>query len=277
MFVKYLWKIYRFDDWIKTFGITLLGLMLAKVVLNPITFLFGILQSLLLFAFVFVFDDFNDFFVEKHHTFIGNLLKKKIISFRQSLVLVLLPLFVSFIVSLIFFSEKYFIIYILFLFFAITYSAPKIRMDDKPFIDLVYNILIFTLLFLQSIFFVQNNFSDADLIFLIWIGGYILSTELIHQLSHRKNDATSTAKFLGVPRTILCAQLSFLLMAIVGIFLFFKFPNLRIFTIGISIFSFARFLYSRRFSSKTDFGKMRNMWGWFEGLVYLVIVFIQAI
>jgi len=270
-------KMYRVRDWIKTFGICILALIVNKIFLNTALFFIAILQSICLFSFLFIVDDFNDALVERGKKSIVQIIEKKKISFQKIMILIFIPFLISFFISIIFFSPIYFVIYLLFLFFAVAYSLPKIRMDDRPFFDVFFNIIFFSLIFIQSVIFAGNSFSNVSFFLLVWFALYIFSLELIHQIAHFSFDSSSTAIFLGKKRTLLLIKLSFILAIVTGVSFFLKFPDLRILAVIMTFFSITRLIYSIRFSEKTDFKKMRDkMGGLVEGILYLLIVLIQS-
>lgn len=270
--IKQIIKIYRVDNWIKTFGICVLGLLMNKSVANFSIFLIGMLQSFMLFSFLYVFDDFNDFLVEKRKKYIGKLVSEGKVSFRFSWFLVLIPLSISLFISLLFYSPNYFTVYLIFIFFVSAYSMPKIRMGDKPFFDVIFNIIFFSLLFIQAILFSNNGISENALFLLLWFGSYVFSLELIHELAHFSKDSSSSARTLGKEATIKMVKASFLAVVLVGIFLLIKFPELKLPALILTISASTRLVYFRNLTTKTDFNKIRNrMGGLLEGIAYAII------
>jgi len=268
-------NLYRVRDWIKTFGIVIIGFVIGKIFLNPLLLLVGVLQSICLFAFLYIVDDFNDSFVEKRKKFIGRLIQKKIIDIKTGFTLVLLPFIISFIIAISSFSKIYFVVYLLYLFFAVTYSISKLRMGDRPFFDVIFNVVFFSLIFVLSVIFAGRSFTETALFILIWFAFYIFSQELIHQIAHYSIDTKSTAKFLGKPETIKLLQISFLLSALAGVFLFYQFANLRIFATVMILFSLVRFVFSVKFSSKTNFEFLRDrIGGLIEAFIYFILLLI---
>jgi 4-hydroxybenzoate polyprenyltransferase len=272
---------YRIKDWIKSLGFSLIGLTTTKLIfMNPFLLLLGIIQSYLLFSFLFSFNDFGDYIVKKEKNFIGRLIKKSVLPKNTVLLLCFLPLVLSTVVLILNFSSYYFIFYLLFVILSIAYSMPKIRLRDVLIVDIICNVLFFSLIFLQSYFFVNTIINTKLFFFLFWIASYIFSHELIHQISHfekdKKSGRISTAIWLGKNNTIHLLKFSFLLPIIFGVLIYFLFSNLKIFAVFMIFFSSVRFLNVNKFNGKKDFKKLRNkLNGTLEGGIYLVLNLLE--
>ena len=269
-------EVYRVKNWAKILGISVIGLLLGVGTAATIFFIVGIIQSILLLSFLFVTDDINDFLVEKRKKYIGSLIVKKKINLRTALLFLLVPLIVSLFIAVAFFSEIYFSLYLLFLFFALTYSLPKVRMGDKPFVDAIYDVILFSLIFLQSLFFANSEFTVASLFFLVWFALYTFALELIHQLDHYKIDIASTAKHLGIGKSIAFVRATFFASVLTALVFVYRFPSTGLLALVMLSFAFFRLVYSRKFSTKTNFGKIRNLLGgWIEGFIYILLILLR--
>jgi 4-hydroxybenzoate polyprenyltransferase len=264
---------YRVKDWIKNLGFSILGLYISTF--NPILLILNLIQTSFLFSFLFSINDFFDHVIHKEKNFIGNLLKQSILSKKLILLFCFLPLFLSIIVLILNFSIQYFIFYSIFVILSIAYSFPKIRLRDKPIIDIICNISFFLLIFLQSYFFVKTIPIIKMYFFLFWIIFYIFSQEITHQLSHFKKDEKtgriSTVILIGKNKSIYILKFSFILPIIFGIVTFYLFPILKVFAIIMIFSNLIRFFYLK-FDEKLKFEKLRNrLGGILEGGFYFLL------
>jgi 4-hydroxybenzoate polyprenyltransferase len=271
-------KLYRAKDWIKSLGFCLLGLNLGFVQYPPLLFL-GLIQSILLFSFLFSFNDFFDYIIHKEKNYIGKIIAESILPKELVFLLCLLPLILSVIPLFLKFSVEYIILYSLFITLSISYSLPKVRLRDIPFIDIICNVFFFSLIFLQSYFFLNSIATPKVYFLLFWIIFYIFSHEILHQIYHFNRDRESgrltTAILLRKKRSINLLKFSFLLPIIFGVLVYSSFPNLEIFAVIMILFSFLRFFYIYSFNEKSDFKKLRNgLYGIFEGGLYFILNFL---
>jgi len=272
--LKDILNFYRMNSWIKSLGLCLLGLTAKEIVIlsNPLLFVLGVVQACFLFSFMYSFHDLSDYISEKRGHFIGNLIKKSILSKKLAFVFSMVPLILSIVILISNFSLNYLIVYLTFIIAVILYAAPKIRLGDIPIVDVVFNILMFSLILLQSYFFVNDLINQKMLFFLIWTIFYIFSLEIIHQISHFKEDKRSTAKFLGLKKSMDLLKMSFLISATFGVFIFISSPSLMIYSLIMIIGSFIRFFYILRINQKADFGRLRNrLGGILEGSLYFIL------
>ena len=265
---------YRVRDWIKSLGFCLLGLITSKkfFLTDTITFFLGILQALFLFSFLFSFNDFWDHMEEGEKNKVGELIKK--FGKKKVFTICILPLLLSLIPLILNFSTTYLVYYSAFIFFSVIYSIPKVRLRNIPFVDIASNISIFTLIFLQSYFFVNQRLTLKAYFFLSWIALYIFSQEILHQISHlskdRAHERETTISILGLRKSLLLLRFSVLLQALAGILILMTYRALLIYGIVMFSFGFFRFIYSCKFGYKTNFEKVRDkMRGIEEGSIYL--------
>jgi len=270
-------ELYRVKNWVKSLGICILGLSALNFAIasNPYMFLLGLAQTFLLFSFLYSLDDFNDYIVEGEKNFIGDLIKNSRISKKPAFALCILPLLLSIYIMVVNFSTNYFIFYIIFVVFSFLYSMPKVRLGDIPIVDAICNIIFFSCIFLLSYFFVNTIMTTKAYFFLIWISIYIFSLEILHQLAHFNKDKISTVKVLGRGKSLAVLKTSFFVSILIGIFFFIMAPELRVFSIVMSVFGSIRFLYVSKMNEKTHFEKFRNkMGGILEGGIYFALLAI---
>jgi len=267
-------RFYRMKDWIKSLGFSILGLSIF--IIDPFLLFLGLIQACFLFSFLFSLNDFFDYLIYKEKNFIGNLINKSVLSKKLILLLCFLPLILSTISLIINFSISYFVFYILFIILSVEYSLPKVRLRDIPIIDVICNVLFFSLIFLQSYFFVSTKIITKLYFFLFWIIFYIFSHEIIHQISHfekdKKSGRISTVILLGKERSIYILKFSFLLPVVFGILVYTLFVDLKLFASIMVLSNLLRFFYIRNFNKKLDFEKSRNnLGGVFEGFAYFIL------
>jgi 1,4-dihydroxy-2-naphthoate octaprenyltransferase len=273
-----IWEFYRMEDWVKVLGIALLGLTtLNYFLLSPLSFFLCISECSLLLAFLFSFNNFEDFLKEGEKNFIGNLIDKRRLSKNLALFLCFLPLILSLIPLYINFSYVHFTLYALFAIFAFGYSAPRIRLRDVPFVDVFCNVVFYYILFFISYFYLNNSITLEAYFYLIWITFFFSTSEILHQIDHfekdRKNKRTSTAIFLGKESTIWLFKSIFLASIVVGLAILVLYPTLRIYAVVLIGSGTLKFIYfGRKISKKTNLQKLRyNMGGMLEGIAYILL------
>lgn len=274
-----IFSFYRIRDWIKSLGFSIIGLSILSK--NPFLFFIGLIQSCFLYSFLFSINDFFDYSIKKEKNYIENLITKKLINKNLALLLCFLPLILSIIPLILNFSFYYLIFYTMFVFFSLVYSIPKIRLRDIAVVDIFCNILFFCLIFIQLYFFVNSKVDSKLYFFLFWIIFYIFSQELIHQLSHFKNDKitgrTSTVILLNKRKSRNILKISFILPIIFGILVYLLLKELELFAIVMIFFNIMRFLYVYKFNENSDFNELRNeLGGTIEGIIYFILILFSA-
>lgn len=278
---KNILSFYRINDWVKSIGFCILGLTATKFlqIINPFLFFIGILQSCFLFSFLFSLNDFFDYIIHKEKNFIGKIIDKSILSKNFVLLLCFLPLLPSITILYLNSSESYLITLLLFIILSISYSLPKIRLRDIPIIDVICNVLFFSLIFLQSYFFVNDIIIPKVYFLLFWIVLYSFSHEILHQISHfemdKRSGRTSTTILLGKKESIVLFKYS-LLLPVLGILFYFLFHGFEVFVGVMILFALMRFFYVLKLNEKSDFKKLRNkLGGILEGGLYLILNILE--
>jgi len=277
--IKYALNFYRAKNWGKALGLCLFGLTAGGFIItaNPFLFFVNVLQSIFLFSFLFSFHDLNDFIVENKKYLIGNLISKSTVPIKAIFFLCSLPLILSIFPLFLNFSVKYLVCYLAFLLLAIFYSLPRIRLGDIPFVDTACIILLFSLIFLQSYFYVNQAITSKFYFFILWIICYYLSLEILHQLSHFENDINSTARILGKRKSISFFKLSFLASSVVSVIICIFFNELRLYAILMLLFGIFRYVFVHKIDEKENFEKLRNrMGGFIEGVIYVIFNILKV-
>jgi 4-hydroxybenzoate polyprenyltransferase len=128
--------------------------------------------------------------------------------------------------------------------------------------------------------YVGSDVEGSPFIFSIIFTLLIATYEVIHQISHRKEDKKANVKSLPVVfgvenslKTIFCIQFSIVFIASFALSL--NFQNNLIF-VGTVIFAFLRIF--QIFLWKKDFSKLRNkIFGLEEGFYYLIFLMVVHI
>jgi len=276
-----IFKFYRVEDWIKSLGYSFLGLNVYEslFITNPLLFFVGMVQSFFLFSFLFSLNDFGDHIVCKEKNFIGNLIQKFILSKNLALLLCLIPLFLSIIPLVINFSINYFIFYLLFVIISFFYSLPGIRFRDIAVVEIICCISFYSLIFLQSIFFVNTKITLVSYFLLSWVILYTFSQEINHQIYHLQKDKKSgrtTMMMLIGNNKLLFLRISFLISVLFGFIIYIFFSTLRIFTAIMIFFGLIRFLYVYKFNEKSNFKRLKDkLGGIIEGVLYFLLIFLK--
>jgi len=197
----------------------------------------------------------------------------------SSLLPALAAVFISFFVSV-----KIVLIVVSFITLFSLYSMKPIRLKRYWFFSLPINtICLGVLLFLLGYFFVSNDINLISLTFLTIYSSFIFSSEIIHQIAHKKDDEkegiSSFPIVFGVKTSLKLVQfIQLALMTFVGYLIIIDIKTNFIFIPAI-IFSFLRVIKIRSLSLRTtNFSKLReNIYGVHEGLAYVLILFLKAI
>ena len=260
-------RFYRFRDWVKNLGLSLLAYTTNEI--PPIPFLLlNLFQSSLLLSYLFSINNFFDYKILREKNYISSL---KIENWKK-VILCIFPILILIPTIFIKNNSAFIIMILFFIFLSTIYSAPP-RLRDRAFFDVLANCLIFTLLYLQSYFFSNTklNFNSIFFIFIIFL--YFLFQEFLHQLTHFKSDKKSgrkkTVVFLGFERSLSLLKKLPLIYCFFAIFLFL-FTNNLIFFIML-IFNLLRLNRIKEISKNSDFSYLRDhVYGAYEFIAYLL-------
>lgn len=137
-------------------------------------------------------------------------------------------------------------------------------------------ICIGALSFLIAYFSMINIISYKALMFVLIFSSYIFSTELIHQISHRKKDKKAGIKSFpgvyGIRNSLGFFQIVQLIVIASSLYLLYSNFYLNVIFFGTILFSLLRILKVKNLNIKeADFEKMRDhMYGLYEGVYYLL-------
>jgi 4-hydroxybenzoate polyprenyltransferase len=95
-----------------------------------------------------------------------------------------------------------------FVFFAITYSVPKIRIRNKPFLGFLWNPFLALSIF-AGVFLIYSKLNYEFLIIAVGISLFYFFSEILHQLDHYEIDKQKGRKTIAT-KTGIKAVLSFL-------------------------------------------------------------------
>jgi len=271
-------KFYRVKDWIKNLGIVLLGILVAKNL--EIDILKGIIAFLLssfLLAYAFSLNDYSDWLFGKERNYMSQLKTKK----RNKLILIVFPLIISLFISLIFFAHEVMIIISFFLFVILYtfYSYPPRWKKNWKFSLFINAFCLGTLLLFIGYFSQSSNPNWWLFMFSFIYFSYLLSSEVLHQISHIRRDKKANIKSFpiifgikGSVQLIELIQFIVIVFSISGMIASQKlFPILLVTT----IFSVFRIFRVKRIKTHKDANYLRNkMGGIYEGIFYLLILLL---
>jgi len=248
-------RFYRVRDWIKNLGIPLIGMFLASPF--NLSFILPLVQFSLAYSFAFSINDTFD------------LNKRK----KLYLLVSLIPLFILF-PMLQFNSTLSLLFILLFVFLFFLYSVPVMQLKRHFIFSIPINSLcIGAFTFLGSYFFFSATIHFKEIILSTFFTCLIAIYEIIHQISHMRNDKKSNLLSLPVVigirnsmKTAIAIQIFVLLVSIFSLIVNF-WSNL-IF-VGSIMFSFLRI---RRLQSwRQNISKLRDrIFGLEEGIFYLL-------
>lgn len=271
-------KVYRVKSWIKNLGIPLLAFLLNKE--NNISMLLSVLaHESLLFAHAFSINDFFDFKLMNENNYISNQIKKGESEVKY-LILTILPLLPALVFTL-FLPTSVLIFSFLFVLFFDSYSCPPTRLKRHWFPSFLINpVAISTLPFLTVYFLFSNTLTTQALLFLIIFFAYILSSEILHQIAHRKKDKKgkiqSFPNIYGIKNSLKLFQAIQVFLALISVYFLFTDFFSHSFLLLTIFFSLLRIVKIRNINiRRTNFEKIRNeIYGMQEGICYLVWLLI---
>lgn len=229
--------------------------------------------SSIFLAYAYVFS-INDFFDYK----IGYERKVKVIHNKNiTFFMIIFPLLILFI-TLPFTPFVSLIFLLLFLILFSLYSIPPFRLKKHFISSLTINALsIGAFSFLGSYFFAKQTIDLKTLIFPAVFTMLMLIYEIIHQISHMKNDKKDKIKSLplsiGIEKSLKAAIIiQLLILVIAGMALLIGSWNILLF-LGTFIFSILRIWRIK--SSKNKYPEIRNkIFGLEEGIYYFAVLIL---
>jgi 4-hydroxybenzoate polyprenyltransferase len=273
-----IFELYRIKDWFKNLGICLLAIVLSASKLNLLYFL-PIVQFSLAYSFVFSLNDYFDYKISQEKNFVQIIIRKG--SKEKSL---LLKIFFPLIILIPTFwlnSFNSLLFLLLFLLLSSIYSLPKFGLKKNFLFSIPANSFsIGAFSFLSSYFFVSEKLDFKGIMFTVIFILLIAIYEIIHQISHIKEDKKSKIKSLpvvfGVQKSLKIAIfIQSLILTIALISLLMNFWSNLVF-LGTVVFSILRIFRIRRW--KNDFSKLRTkIFGFEEGSFYLIVISLRYI
>jgi 4-hydroxybenzoate polyprenyltransferase len=272
-------KFYRVKDWIKNPGITLLGILISENLnINILKGFIALLLSSFLLAYAFSLNNYCDWNFSKERNYISRLKTKK----RNKLILVSIPLIISFLVVLIFFLYEIMMI-ISFLLFVILYTfysfPPRLKKNWK--FSLFINAFCLGMLLLFIGYFSQTSNPKWGLfVFSFIYFSYLLTSEILHQISHIRKDKRAKIKsfpvLFGIRKSIQLIQLvQFIVVGFFGTLITVSQKILLLPSIVI-IFSILRIFRVKKIKHHNDAYRLRNkLYGIHEGIFYLFLLVIN--
>jgi len=260
-------ELYRVREWIKNLGIVLIGLISSGK--SPLSFFLPLISASLLLSHSFSLNDLYDSkFGESNK--MSKFSKKK--GLKKAKLIIFFPLILSFFFSLIN-NPLTLIIAIIFSLLFFIYSAPP-RLRNWWYFSIPINIICLgPLLFFLGFFPNENIFSFPSLGILINISIYLLLSEIIHQVSHKKRDKKMLVKSIIFKFKIKKIKIILLITCFCGVIL-----NLILAFYNI-LFVIILILWSRKFkkilrTNEERIGNLRNQISFIpEGLIILMILF----
>lgn len=273
--LNFLIEFYRIKDWIKNLGIFLLAFATVSFKGLTISHILILAYGGLLFSYAFSINNYYDSLLANEKNFITFLVNKKKVSRRMVFALCILPL-APLLVFIFLLQSILFALFSLFLIFLATiYSAPPLRLRDKPFFDVCINSVFFPLFYTQTILFFSYFSLEALMLTIILVFNFGLY-ELIHQMCHfdadKKTGRITTAIKMGSGTTILIIKYMPLVF-IFSILPFLLVGNRKISTLLLGTWSFNLFrVYQfRNLSVNSSFKKLRSNVFLGEGIYYLIV------
>jgi 4-hydroxybenzoate polyprenyltransferase len=272
-------KFYRTRDWIKNLGITFIGILASENVnINLHKGIIALLLSSFLLAYAFSLNDYFDWKIGKEKNYMSRLKIKK----KKKIILILFPLFLSIFFLLTFFIDKLMILLAFFLFFFLytLYSSPP-RLKKTWKYSLFANAFCLGIaLFWIGYFSQVNHLNKAFFIFSFFHFSYILTCEIIHQISHMRKDKIGRIESFpiafGIKNGVQLAQS--VQYAVIGFSLTWMLLQQKIFLISLSMmfFSMFRILKIKKINNISVASRLREkMYGMHEGLFYSFLLFIN--
>lgn len=271
-------RLYRVKGWCKNLGITLIGFLINSGI--KIELLTPLLVASLAQAYAFSINDFYDFQETEEQNFLGNLIKEGKFSKRKGLFFCLLPGIISLVLSA-FLGLWVLLTNLLFISLYTFYSRPLARLKkDWKFSLPINTICLGVLLFLLGYFTGGIRLKAYGIVFLLIFASYILLSELIHQISHKREDKRAGIKSFpiefGNELTLKVGKLTQLVPIIFSLYMILLDPFKKFFFLGVIIFSLLRILKLFKVKGKDEsFKELRNsLYGISEGIYLLFVAFI---
>jgi 4-hydroxybenzoate polyprenyltransferase len=272
-------KFYRVKDWIKNLGIILIGILASENLnVNIQKGTIALLLSSFLLAYVFSLNNYFDWKLGRERNYISELKIKK----RNKLALILLPLFLSLFLVLIFFIYEIRMV-TAFLLFSVLYTfyslPPRLKKSWKY--SLFINAFCLGPLLLWIGYFSQtNNIHKTFFIFSFIYFSYLLTSEVIHQISHIKRDKIAKIEsfpiVFGIKKGVKLAQLIQFIVIVFSIILMLLKQKLLLIPLAMIAFSLLRILKIRKINNYRIAYKLREkMCGTHEGVFYFSILLLN--
>lgn len=209
MFLTKVYQFYRIKDWPHLLGLIILGLAAAREPLPPQTFIFLMAVGCSYLAHGYSINDIYDDQI------------KGLLSRNSALLLSYFSLLICLILCL-FHSIQYFSIALFGHLAGWFYSAKPFRFKNKLWLDLIFNSLALTPLFLLG-YLLNRQLSHDALYLAIYIFIYFIPVQLLHEINDDQIDIqfhqNNSFQILGIRKTMIVSIATLLLLFIYSIIL----------------------------------------------------------
>jgi 4-hydroxybenzoate polyprenyltransferase len=240
--------------------------------------LFLLIPIALTFAYSFVINDYFDHIIFKEKNYLKNIVKS--LGKKKTLFLSILPLAGIFVFFAFFSSFLPTALLGTIIIFYTLYSVPPFQLKRNYIFSLVINSLSIGVLPFLFVLSFYGIYPEQALAFSILFFIYIFFHEIIHQISHFKNDKRNGIKSLpavyGLKSSILVAKTSLITSVLVGTFFILINPSSNFIFIITVLFSLYRLLrLSKLPLDYQRFSLLRNrFYGIQEGITYLIVILL---
>ena len=198
--IKKWFGFYFRNDWVKATGLVLLGFVggsSPSIIqnLNSFGVYLNLVAGSLLLCYARILNDYFDAKIDREENHITPFTNK----YKNVLILFLLhlPLIIACCIFYVTTPNLYAsIAFGLFVFFATTYSIPKIRIRNKPVLGFLWNPFLALSIFAGS-FLTYSKVNYEFLILAVGISLFYFFSEILHQLDHYKNDKQKGRKTIA--------------------------------------------------------------------------------
>lgn len=165
---------YGFKDWIIALGLVSLGYVFSAKSFFPGKEIYpGVLILSLFLAYGYSFNRLCDKPIE--------------VSWRKKCLFVLCPLILGFTLILYYFP-KFSIIVLLAVCLNTAYSLPGVSWKNFPVLSVLINMYLFGIIFLFGAFLKTQDFAAAPVLMSVYMAGFFIPAQLLHEMSHAKED-----------------------------------------------------------------------------------------
>ncbi|MDI3543819.1 MAG: hypothetical protein PWQ28_100 [Candidatus Woesearchaeota archaeon] len=287
-FLKDLFKFYIRSDWVKASGLILLGIVAGATpnliqLLSETGLYIGIVAASLLLCHARLINDFYDAKKcneQNNLTHYVEVLGEKFVFF-----LVNVPLIFAIILFLLIrIRILSFMLFALFVFFSVVYSAPKKRLRDNWILGFVLNPLLAELIFMAS-FLIYGEINNSFFVLSAGVLSFYFISELVHELSHLEKDKGTgrVTLVMKIGKDKIAKFLSGLwriypLLILISFFLYFVDFKIAVLFSIFSVFNIWRFFKLKEIDSEKNLECLRSsLLGKTEILLYIFYFIILSI